>query len=180
MLRLIKPLLEHKNKYIDMISEWQQYGEPYVPCIIEHDCNNSINNLNYDAVLKVVDDYSKGNIFDYDINYFESSDFYFIFNDDVLIGMCEVRHNLKPLGIKTIGHIACGIRPSKRNQGYAFKTTELMLDKLKEDGVEEAIVCHYSENEISPKIIKKLGFKYRDSIISEVSMKEIKYYTKKI
>lgn len=180
MLRLIKPLLEHKNKYIDMISEWQQYGEPYVPCIIEYDCNNSINNLNYDAVLKVVDDYSKGNIFDYDIDYFESSDFYFIFNDDDLIGMCEVRHNLKPLGIKTIGHIACGIRPSKRNQGYAFKTTELMLDKLKEDGVEEAIVCHYSENEISPKIIKKLGFKHSDSIISEVSMKEIKCYTKKI
>ena len=50
----------------------------------------------------------------------------------------------------------------------------------KEDGVEEAIVCHYSENEISPKIIKKLGFKHRDSIISEVSMKEIKCYTKKI
>ena len=63
MLKLIKPLVEHKNKYIDMISEWQQYGGPYVPCIIEYDCNNLIDDLNYDAVLKVVDDYSKGKNF---------------------------------------------------------------------------------------------------------------------
>ena len=48
------------------------------------------------------------------------------------------------------------------------------------DGIEEAIVCHYSENEISPKIINKLGFKYQNSIISKVSNKEIKRYTKKI
>ena len=162
MLRLVKPLLEHKNKYIDMINEWQQYGGPYVPCIIEYDCNNSINDLNFDATLKVVEDYSKGKIFDYDIDYFESSDFYFIFDDSDLIGMCEIRHNLKPLGKKTIGHIACGIRP------------------LKEDGIEDAIVCHYSENEISPKIINKLGFKYQNSIISKVSNKEIKRYMKKL
>ena len=176
MLRLVKPLLEHKNKYIDMINEWQQYGGPYVPCIIEYDCNNSINDL----TLKVVEDYSKGKIFDYDIDYFESSDFYFIFDDSDLIGVCEIRHNLKPLGKKTIGHIACGIRPLKRKKGYALKSTELMLDKLKEDGIEEAIVCHYSENEISPKIINKLGFKYQNSIISKVSNKEIKRYMKKL
>ena len=180
MLKLIKPLLEHKNKYVDMISEWQQYGGPYVPCIIEYDCNNSIDDLNYDATLKVVDDYSKGKNFYYDIDYFKSSDFYFIFDNEDLIGMCEIRHNLKPLGKKTIGHIACGIRPLKRKKGYALKSTELMLDKLKEDGIEEAVVCHYSENEISPKIIKKLDFKYQNSTISKVSNKEIKRYTKKL
>ena len=122
----------------------------------------------------------KEKIFDYDIDYFESSDFYFIFDANDLIGMCEVRNNLKPLGIKTIGHIACGIRPSKRKKGYALKSTELMLNKLKEDGIEEAVVCHYSENEISPKIIKKLDFKYQNSTISKVSNKEIKRYTKKL
>ncbi len=130
--------------------------------------------------MENVDDYSKGNVFDYDVDYFESSNFYFIFDDDDLIGMGEVRHNLKPLGNKTIGHIACGIRPSKRKQGYALKATEAMLEKLKEDGVKEAVVCHYSENQISPKIIEKLDFKYRNSMISKVSNKEIKCYTKKL
>lgn len=163
-----------------MIKEWQEYGEPYVPCIIDYDCNNLVEELDYDAVLKVVDEYSKGNLYDYDVDYFESSDFYFIFDNEDLIGMGEIRHNLKPLGIKTIGHIACGIRPSKRQKGYALKSTECMIEKLKEDGIKEVVLCHYSENNISPKIIKTLGFKFRDSVISEVSKKEIKCYTKKL
>jgi len=180
MIKLVKPSIEHKDKYKEMIKEWQEYGGSYVPCIIDYDCNNPVEELDYDAVLKVVDDYSKGNVFDYDVDYFGSSDFYFIFDDENLIGMGEIRHNLKPLGIKTIGHIACGIRPSKRQQGYALKSTECMIEKLKEDGVDEVVLCHYSENNISPKIIKKLDFKFRDSVISEVSKKEIKCYTKKI
>lgn len=180
MIKLIKPSLEHKEKYKEMINEWQQFGGPYAPCIIEYDCSNSIEKLDYNAVLKVVDDYSKGKTFDYDVDYFESSDFYFIFDDEDLIGMGEIRHNLKPLGTQTIGHIACGIRPSKRKQGYALKSVASMIDKIKEDGIDEVIVCHYSENNITPKIIEKLDFKYRNSVVSEVSKKEIKCYTKKI
>ena len=164
MIKLIKPTLEHEEKYKDMISEWQKFGGPYVPCIIEYDCGNPIEELNYNAVLKVVDDYSKGRIFD----------------DEDLIGMGEIRHNLKPLGTLTIGHIACGIRPSKRKQGYALKSVETMIDKIKEDGIDEVVVCHYSENNITPKIIEKLDFKYRNSVVSEVSKKEIKCYTKKM
>lgn len=180
MIKLIKPSVEHKEKYKEMIKEWQQYGGPYVPCIIDYDCNNSVEELDYDAVLNVVNNYSNGKIFDYDIDYFESSDFYFIFDNEDLIGMCEIRNNLKPLGKKTIGHLACGIRPTKRNKGYALKATECMIEKLKKSGINEVILCHYSENNISPKIISKLNFTFRDSLISEVSKKEIKCYTKKI
>ncbi len=179
MIKLVKPTFEHKLKYIEMIKEWQAYGGPYVPCIIDYDCNHPVDELDYDAVLKMVDDYSRGEIYDDDVDYFESSDFYFIFDDADLIGMGEIRHNLKPLGMKTIGHIACGIRPSKRKQGYALKSVECMIEKLKEDRIKEIVLCHYSENNISPKIIGKLNFQFRDSIISEVSKKEIKCYTKK-
>ena len=140
MIRLVKPQREHKDKYIEMIKEWQENGGPYVPCIIDYDCSNPIEELDYDAVLKVVDDYNKGNVFDYDGDYIESSDFYFIFDDEELIGMGEIRHNLKPLGIKTIGHIACGIRPSKRQKGYALKSTQCMIEKLKEDGIDEVVL----------------------------------------
>lgn len=180
MIKLVKPAIEHKEKYKDMIKEWQEHGGPYVPCIIDYDCGNPVDELDYDAVLKVVDDYSKGNVFDYDVDYFGSSDFYFIFDDEDLIGMGEIRHNLKPLGISTIGHLACGIRPSKRSQGCALRATECMINKLKEDRIDEVVVCHYSENKISPKIIEKLDFNYQGSVISEVSKKEIKRYTKKI
>jgi hypothetical protein len=130
--------------------------------------------------IVVVDDYSKGRIFDDDLDYFERSDFYFILDDEDLIGMGEIRHNLKPLGPQTIGHIACEIRPSKRKQGYALKSVEVMIDKIKEDGINEVIVCRYSENDITPKIIEKLDFKYRNRVVSEISKKEIKCYTKRM
>lgn len=126
-------------------------------------------------IIVVVDDYSKGRIFDDDLD-FERSDFYFILDDEDLIGM----GNLKPLGTQTIGHIACEIRPSKRKQGYALKSVEVMIDKIKEDGINEVIVCRYSENNITPKIIEKLDFKYRNRVVSEVSKKEIKCYTKRM
>ena len=130
--------------------------------------------------IVVVDDYSKGRIFDDDLDYFERSDFYFILDDEDLIGMGEIRHNLKPLGPQTIGHIACEIRPSKRKQGYALKSVEVMIDKIKEDGINEVIVCRYSENDITPKIIEKLDFKYRNRVVSEIRKKEIKCNTKRI
>ena len=178
MLSLRKPSLEDKEKYIDMIREWKEYGPPYVPCVIDYDCNHPIEELDYDAVLSVVDNYRKGKLFDYDVDYFESSEFYFIFDEEELIGMGEVRHNLKSLGQQTIGHIGCGIRPSKRNKGYATHAVELMIEKLRKDNLKEIILCHYEENKISPKIINKLGFKYRNSVISKVSKKQIMCYTK--
>lgn len=65
-----------------------------------------------------------------------------------------------------------------RRKGYAYEASKIMLEKLKTRGVSEVVVCHYSENEISPKVIKKLGFNYRNSVVSKVTGKEIKCYTK--
>ena len=180
MLYLQKPTLEDKEKYKDMIKEWQDFGGPYVPCIIDYDCNHLIDELDYNAVISVVENYSKGKVFDYNINHFECSDFYFIFDNDELIGMGEIRHNLKPLGKKTIGHIVCGIRPSKRKKGYGFHAMELMIEKLKNDNVSEIILCHNAEDIISSKMIKSLGFCFKGSVFSEINNKEIMCYTKKI
>lgn len=178
MLKLEYPKKEHKEKYIEMINEWKNYGGPYVPCIVEYDCENEMTENSYDCMLNVVEEYRNGKIAEYDVEYFESSDFLFIFDDDELVGVGEVRHNLKELGKNTIGHIACGIRPSKRKQGYALKATELMIDYLNKDDIDEVILCHYEENKISPKIINNLGFTFRNSTISKVSKKEIKCYIK--
>lgn len=137
-----------------------------------------LNTLSYNSLLEVVNNYAIGRIFDYGKDYFKSSQFYFIFDDDELVGVCEIRNNLKPLGNKLKGHMTCGIRPSKRNQGYALKTTNCMLEKLKELGVKEVVLCHYEENTIVPKVIKRLGFEYRETVTSKD--KKIKRYTKSI
>ena len=180
MLYLQKPNQKDKDKYLEMIKEWQDYGGPYVPFIIDYDCSRPLEDLNYNDTIKVVENYSNGKIYDYDIDYFERADFYFIFDNEDLIGMGEVRRNLKELGKETIGHIACGIRPSQRKKGYAIQAVELMIEKLKEENLEEVIVCHYSENKITPKIVSTLGFSHRNDVTSKVSGKKIMCYTKKI
>lgn len=178
MLFLKKPSLDDKEKYIDMISEWKKYDGPYVPCIVNYDCSRPLDDLDYDAVLEVVQNYSVGKVFDYDIDHFDSSNFYFIFNNQNLVGVGEVRHNLKPLGQQTIGHIMCGIRPSMRRKGYASQAVKLMIEKLKDENVNDIILCHCVDDIISSKFIKQLGFEFRNSI--SISDKVIMRYSMKI
>lgn len=178
MIRLIKPTKNNEQEYKEMINEWQNYGGPYAPCIIEYDCGNPVEELDYDAVLNVVEDYGNGRLFDYDVNNFERSDFYFIFNDDELIGMGEVRHNLKDDGEKTIGHINCGVKPKSRRKGYATKAIECLIEKLKEDNIRKVVVCHYADNEVAPKLLKKLNFEFCNKDYSSVNGKQIFRYIK--
>lgn len=179
MLTLVTPSLEHKNQYKEMIREWQEYGGSYVPCIVEYDCSNPVDELDYDAVLEVVDNYGKGKVFDYDVDFIKSADFYFLFDENNLIGMGEIIYPLTDT-YQSIGQITLGIRPSKRKQGYATKTVKKMIEVLKENGMAEVSIWHDSEDAISNKIMKKLDFQYEHSEISEISKKEIKCYTKKL
>lgn len=179
MVRLQIPTVEQESNYKEMIKEWQQYGGPYAPCIIDYDCQHSIEELDYGAVLKVVHDYSVGNLFEYDLENFERSDFYFVFDDDSLIGMGEIRHSLKPLGKEFVGNIAIGIRPSERKKGYGLRATECLIEKLKNE-TKEIILCHASKDIISPKICKKLDFEFDNTVTLEDNQREIKRYTKQI
>lgn len=180
MIRLIKPTKNNEQEYKEMIKEWQAFGGPFAPCIIEYDCGNRVEELNYDAVLNVVEDYGKGNLFDYDVNNFESSDFYFIFNDKELVGMCEVRHNLKEMGEKCIGHINCGIKPSSRRKGFATQAIECLIEKLKADNVRKVVVCHYADNEVASMLLKKLNFDFSNKDFSSVNGKQVLRYTKNL
>ena len=174
MLKLIKPNIEYKDKYIDMIDEWQKYGGPFEPCIIEYDCSNSIDELNYDAVIEVANNYSNGKIYDYDTDYFSSSDFYFIVDEDELIGMCELRHNLSNLGQEIKGNINCGIRPSKRNKGYCQNAINELIKKFEEQDKDTIFMCFDENNTIMPKVADFLDFKY--SGIKELEDKKILLY----
>lgn len=177
MVNLTKPSLEDESKYKEMIEEWQSFGGDYAPCIIEYDCSNPVEELDYAAILKVVDDYSKGKVFDYDKDFVKSSDFYFIFDDDNLVGMGEIIHLYSN---KPMGQIILGIRPSQRNRGYATKAAGLMVHKMKEDNLTEAIAWHYIDDKFSNGLLNRLGFQYQNSEISEYNHKEIKNYTKKL
>ena len=177
MLKLIKPNFDYKDKYIEMINEWKNYGGPYAPCIIEYDCNNTIDELNYNAVIDVVNNYGNGKLYDYDLDYFTSSDFYFIVDENELIGMCELRHKLSALGEQVKGNITCGIRPSKRNKGYCRNTIKELMKKLSQEE-HTVYMCFDEKNIIMSKIANQLGFQNENTM--QIENKPISSYYKKI
>lgn len=146
---------------------------------MEYDCSNPVNELDYDAVLEVVDNYGKGRVFNYDVDFVKRADFYFLFNNNDLVGMGEIIYPITDT-YQTIGQIILGIRPSKRNQGYATKAVRSLLEKLSENNVREARVICDSFDDISNKVMRKLNFQYEHSEISEISKQKIKYYTKEL
>jgi predicted acetyltransferase len=178
MIKIVNITEEYKDRYYEMINEWKKDNHQLVPCIIDYDCNHKIYEDTYKNLMDVVNDYRSG--LQKDKEYYESSSFYFIVDESNLIGSIEIRHNLSELGRNTIGHIAIGIRPSKRGNGYAKKAVNLAIDMLKNDNIKEAIMCHYKENNLSERMIKSLGFKLKNITISKVSGKEICCYTKEI
>ena len=178
MLKLVKPSLEYKEKYKEMINEWKNYGGPFEPCIIEYDCTNPAEELDYNAVIDVVNNYSKGNIYDYDKDYFLSSDFYFIIDENELIGMCELRHNLLALGKEIKGNINCGIRPSKRNKGYCQNTIKELINIFRNKYGNIIYMCFDEGNTIMSKIANKFDFKYKKT--TQTENKNILSYNKKI
>lgn len=178
MLELVKPLLIHKDQYIEMISECQQYGKYYGLGIIEYDCSNPITELDYDAFLKTISDYSNGKIYYYDEDYFAKSKIYFLLDRFNLIDMGEIMY---PINIyDSTCYISCGIRPSKRNQKYEMEALKCILKKIDRTKFDEAIIFQDDLDSINSYVIKKLDFQHIDSDISEISKKEIKYYMKKI
>jgi predicted acetyltransferase len=178
MIKIIDITEQYKDKYYDMINEWKTDNHQLVPCIIDYDCNHTVEEDTYKNLLEVVNEYKSG--LQKDKEYYYSSNFYFIVEEDRLIGSIEIRHNLTELGKNTIGHIAVGIRPLERKKGYAKQAVNLAINILKNDNIKEVIMCHYKENNLSERMIKSLGFELKNITVSKVSGKEICCYTKEL
>jgi predicted acetyltransferase len=78
-------------------------------------------------------------------------------NDDQLLGLINIRHELNEELLFVSGHIGYSIRPSERNKGYAHEQLRLALmvcDSLKINPI--LITCN-KDNEASRRTILKAG-----------------------
>lgn len=171
MLDIIKIDTTNRESYINMIKEWKENGNDLKPCIIEYDCSNSIDELNYDSTMKVADDYSKGLVFDYDRYNFKSSDFLFIVYNNKLAGMIEIRHNLLENGQKNKGTFSIGIRPSMRNIIHVKDIINLAIKRINDEDI--FVLCE--DKEIQKSLID-LNYLLDENF----KVKLTKKYTKKV
>jgi len=79
------------------------------------------------------------------------------FDEEELIGLLSVRYDLEDKIRNIYGDIGYGVRPSKRNKGYATKMLEFGLNRCKEEGMHKVIVGCYKDNIASSSVIMKNG-----------------------
>lgn len=78
---------------------------------------------------------------------------YFLWKDDLIVGLFKFRHYLNDHLKEGSGHIGFGIHPKYRNQGYATKGLNLLLHEIKPILLEDEIyMCCYKDNDASKKV----------------------------
>ena len=77
--------------------------------------------------------------------------------DDKLIGMVQVRHELNKYLLKFGGHIGDCVRPSEQGKGYATEQIGLAIDFCKVLGLKKVLITCRKDNVASAKTIIKNG-----------------------
>ena len=72
-----------------------------------------------------------------------------------IYGLINLRHELKGKLMEVGGHIGYGIRPSERKKWYATLQLKLILDKLKELNINQALITCRENNIASKRTMEK-------------------------
>lgn len=82
---------------------------------------------------------------------------YWLFNNDLPIGIGRIRHCLNDSLRETGGHIGYAIRPSERGKGYGTVLLALLMEKSKQLDISQLQVGAEAYNIQSNKIIMRNG-----------------------
>lgn len=82
---------------------------------------------------------------------------YWLKDNNIVVGMGKIRHQLNDYSRKYCGNIGYAIDPLQRGKGYANILLKLLLQKAKELKVNEIILTIEKGNIASQKVIEKNG-----------------------
>lgn len=91
-------------------------------------------------------------------NFVPSTTYFLIRKEDnKIIGMIDLRHELNEYLAKISGHIGYAIRPTERKKGYGKIQLYLCLLKAEEHGLEKVMISCDENNIASARTIEALG-----------------------
>lgn len=153
-MKLVKPTQEYEKSWKEALQEFEEekksgfWNIPQKPTTI-------------DEYIQRTTDHAKGkNLPD---NWIPATTYWLIDNDK-FVGHVNIRHELTDWSKKIGGHIGFAIRRSARKKGYGTKILQLALEKVKEIGLEKALVTCDDINIGSRKIIEKNKGQLQDII----------------
>ncbi|MBR3704523.1 MAG: GNAT family N-acetyltransferase [Oscillospiraceae bacterium] len=154
-LTLVKASNTYRSQIVDMLEEWNAYGEKIIPYAIRrldyHDFDLYCKNLE-------VKDTSGGLVPD--------STFFCLDEDrDMIVGAVNIRHYLNESLLLNGGHIGDGVRPSERRKGIATGMISLALEECRKLGIEKVLMVCDKDNIGSAKSIVNNGGVLENEIV---------------
>jgi predicted acetyltransferase len=162
-IRLIKPCEKYLESYLDACKEFKEMN---INVVSYHDPDKY--NEWKGSIFQRFEEYSKG--IGLPEGYVPGT-VYWLVDEKNYIGSGSIRHylneNLKKFG----GHIGYWIRPGYWNKGYGTLQLKLLLEKVREMGIEKALLTCDVENIASARVMEKNGGKRIDKKDVEVGGK---------
>lgn len=154
-MRLELPEKRHEEACREMLQEFFDNGEKSIPWWSWIEEMES-----YDAFLGKMRDYKEGK--NLKPGYVPSTLYFLVNDDDRIIWMESIRHELNDALRFDAGNIGYSIRPSERRKWYAKEGLKLALEKCKEMGLDKVLLTCDKDNIGSSKTMIRNGW-IRDS-----------------
>jgi predicted acetyltransferase len=147
--RLEPPSERFRESYLSLVAEFRERGEPNVPFTLKYATDD------FGAFLARLKACAEGSEI---ANGFVAHETFWLVGDDQhVIGVSNLRHDLTDSLRLIGGHIGYGIRPTMRRQGYATLILAETLLKAKALGITRALVTCDKGNVGSARTILKNG-----------------------
>lgn len=158
-LELQLPTLEHKKAAEDFKSEFFENQETVI--------NGSalFDQMEYEQWLVHNTNIREGNIVNN--NWVPATTFFAVRKNDLkIVGMIDIRHNLKNDFLAQYGgHIGFSVRPGERKKGYGTEILKIGIEYAKFLGIRKLMLGCFSDNLPSIKAIEKCGGKLTETKI---------------
>lgn len=148
-LELIKPCIELKASYLELISEFKAAGEKPVPFPLEMPTDD------FPGLVKKLREYEEG--IGIPEGWVSHSTYWLVKNEKRVVGVSNLRHQLKPALLREGGSIGYGIRPSDRKKGYATLILRETIKEASKRGIRKVLVTCNKLNAASAKAILNNG-----------------------
>lgn len=172
-MKLIFPTLEYKEKAIEYINEFYEYGSEI----------NGVGALDwylkestYEAWLqKVIADMDVANVEPHRV---PALTYFFVREeDDRILGMANLRLALNDFLRTEGGHIGYSIRPTERRKGYGTRMLQEALKVYDRLGIEEVFVSCDRENPASSGVIINCGGELVEEFYSDTFQAHVQKYS---
>jgi len=158
-IKLATPSERFKQSYLELVREFEDASENYIPFIIGEE------RTNYSRLLQRLDQYKLG--IGIPSGFVSHSTFFLVLKSNVF-GVVNIRHSLTPSLLRRGGHIGYGIRPTERGKGYSRIILGQALTQCRSMGIGRVLVtCDKSNQRSARSIISNGGVLESEESISK-------------